>query len=136
MTPRLAHVAVVVRDLDHQTAIPASALGLSVRDRTALAGEDAAVSFLPVGQAEVELVQPLSPRGALARFLERQGEGIHHVALRVQDVRAAAAFAERAGLQFAGPAPREGARGTSIAFIHPSSLHGVLLELVEDDSRV
>jgi methylmalonyl-CoA epimerase len=133
VTPRLAHVAVVVRDLDAQTAVPAIALGLTVRDRTAVSGEDAAVSFLPVGQAEVELVQPLSRNGALARFLDHRGEGIHHVALRVPDVGAAIAAAERAGLRFAGAAPRRGAHGIRIAFVHPSCLHGLLLELVQED---
>jgi methylmalonyl-CoA epimerase len=132
--PRLAHVAVVVRDLDTQTALPATALGLTVRDRTAVPAEDAAVLFFPVGQAEVELVQPLSGSTGLARFLDHRGEGMHHIALRVPDVEAAMAAAERAGLRFAGAAPRLGAYGTQIAFIHPSCLHGLLLELVQEDS--
>jgi methylmalonyl-CoA/ethylmalonyl-CoA epimerase len=130
--PRLAHVAVVVRDLGSQGAIPADALGLAVRDRTAVPDEGAAVAFLPVGQAEVELIQPLSPTGPLARFLEREGGGIHHIAMRVPDVGAAVARAAGAGLRFAGPAPRLGAHGTRIAFLHPSSAHGVLVELIED----
>ena len=134
MIPRLAHVAVVVRDLDTQTVIPAAALGLAARDRTAVSAEDAAVSFFPVGQAEVELVQPLSRTSGLARFLDHRGEGIHHIALRVQDVEAAIAAAERAGLRFAGAAPRLGAYRTQIAFIHPSCLHGLLLELVQEES--
>jgi methylmalonyl-CoA/ethylmalonyl-CoA epimerase len=136
VTARLAHIAVAVRDLGNQTAIPAAALGLTVRGRTAVPGEDAAVAFLPVGDADVELIQPLSATGPLARFLDRQGEGIHHLALRVADVGAAIASATRAGLRLAGPAPRVGAQGTRIAFIHPSSLHGVLLELVEDPHSV
>jgi methylmalonyl-CoA epimerase len=134
--PGLAHVAVVVRDLGSQAAIPADALGLAVRDRTAVPDEGAAVAFLPVGQAEVELIQPLSPTGPLARFLERQGESIHHIALRVQDVGAAVARASGAGLRLAGPAPRIGAHGTRIAFLHPSSVHGVLVELLEDPNSV
>jgi methylmalonyl-CoA epimerase len=129
-------VAVVVRDLDRQAVIPAAALSLTVRARTAVPAEDAAVSFLPVGEADVELVQPLSADGALARFLERQGEGIHHIALRVPDIGAAMDCAVRAGLRLAGPAPRPGAHGTSVAFIHPSSLSGLLLELIQGDGRV
>ncbi|HLW47085.1 MAG TPA: VOC family protein [bacterium] len=136
VTPRLAHVAVVVRDLDRQTSVPAAVLGLAVRDRAAVSGEDATVSFLRVGRADVELVQPLSQTGPLARFLDAHGESIHHLALRVPDLGAAIAAADRAGLRFAGRAPRLGAHGTRIAFVHPASLHGVLVELVEDAKQV
>jgi methylmalonyl-CoA/ethylmalonyl-CoA epimerase len=129
--PRLAHLAIIVRDLDVQTVVPLAALGLAVRDRTAVPGEGVAVSFVPVGAAEVELVQPLSPGGPLGQFIDRRGEAIHHLALGVPDLEAAIARATAAGLRFAGQAPRTGAHGTRIAFVHPSSLHGLLLELVE-----
>jgi len=84
-----------------------------------------------VGAAEVELVQPLSPGGPLGQFIDRRGEAIHHLALGVPDLEAAIARATAAGLRFAGQAPRTGAHGTRIAFVHPSSLQGLLLELVE-----
>ena len=129
--PRLVHLAVIVRDLDAQTVVPLAALGLAVRDRTAVPGEGVAVSFVPGGAAEVELVQPLSPGGPLGQFLDRRGEAIHHLALGVPDLEAAIARATAAGLRFAGQAPRTGAHGTRIAFVHPSSLQGLLLELVE-----
>ena len=127
---RLAHLAVIVSDLDTETAVPVSALGLAARRRTAVPAEDVAVAFLPVGRGDVELIQPLSEDGPLARFLRDRGEGIHHVAFRVPDLRAAIKRAETAGLRMAGPAPREGADGTQVAFIHPSSLNGLLVELV------
>jgi methylmalonyl-CoA epimerase len=129
--PRLAHLAIAVRDLDAQAAVPASALGLAVRDRTTVPGEDAAVSFIPVGAAELEFIQPLSAGGPLGRFLDQRGEGIHHLALRVPDIAAAIGRAAGAGLRLAGRAPRPGAHGTKVAFVHPSSLRGLLLELVE-----
>jgi methylmalonyl-CoA epimerase len=129
--PALAHLAIAVRDLDAQAAVPVSALGLAVRDRTTVPSEDAAVAFIPVGSAEVELIQPLSSAGALVRQLEGRGEGIHHVALWVADIDTAIARAVNAGLRLAGTAPRPGARNTRIAFLHPASLHGLLLELVE-----
>ena len=129
--PALAHLAIIVRDLDAQAAVPVSALGLAVRDRTAIPGEDVAVSFIPVGQAEVELLQPLSAGGPLSRLLEGRGEGIHHVALRVPDIETAIARAAGAGLRLAGSAPRPGAHGTRIVFVHPSSLNGLLIEFVE-----
>jgi methylmalonyl-CoA epimerase len=133
--PRLAHVAVVVGDLTNQTAIPVAALGLVARDWAEVPSESAAVAFLPVGAADVELVQPRSPSGGLARFLAQRGEGLHHIALRVADVNASIAKASAAGLRLAGPAPRAGARGTRIAFVHPASLHGLLLELIEEENQ-
>lgn len=129
--PSLAHLAFIVRDLDAQAAVPVSALGLAVRNRTTVPGEDVAVSFIPVGPADLELIQPRSGGGPLARLLDNRGEGIHHLALRVPDLEAAMARASGAGLRLAGSAPRPGAHGTRIAFVHPSSLHGLLLELVE-----
>lgn len=129
--PALAHLAIIVRDLDAQAAVPVSALGLAVRDRTTVPGENVAVSFIPVGPAEIELLQPISAGGPLARLLEGRGEGIHHVALRVSDIEAAMARAAGAGLRLAGSAPRPGAHGTRVAFVHPSSLNGLLLEFVE-----
>jgi methylmalonyl-CoA epimerase len=130
----LTHVAVVVHDLDGQTTVPTAALGLAVRRRATVPAEDAAVGFVPVGQADVELVQPLSRTGPLNRFLDREGEAVHHLALRVADLEAAVEAVARAGLRLAGPELRTGACGTRVAFVHPSSLHGVLIELVEEPS--
>ncbi|HEV2440230.1 MAG TPA: VOC family protein [bacterium] len=129
--PRLAHVAIIVRDLEAETAVPVSALGLSVRDHTTVPGEQVAVSFIPVGPAEVELIQALFSGGPLERFLDARGEGIHHVALRVPGLAAAVARAEAAGLRLAGGAARPGAHGTRVAFVHPSSVNGLLVELIE-----
>jgi methylmalonyl-CoA/ethylmalonyl-CoA epimerase len=129
--PRLAHLAVIVRDRGGETALPVSALGLAVRERTAVPAEDVAVAFVPVGSADVELIEPLSEDGPLARFLAARGEGLHHIALAVPDVEAALAQAAAAGIRVAGPGPRPGARGTRVAFLHPASLHGLLVELVQ-----
>lgn len=128
----VAHLAIIVRDLDAPVALPLAALGLVERRRTAVPGEDAAVAFVQLGRAEIELVQPLSVEGPLRRFLDARGEGLHHLALRVPDIGAAIAQATAAGLRLAGEAPREGAHGTRVAFVHPASLHGLLLELVEE----
>ena len=129
--PVLAHLALIVRDLDAQGVLPVAALGLAPRDRTSVVAEDVDVVFVPVASADVELLQPRSAEGALARVLAGRGEGLHHIALWVPDLEAALTKAVHAGLRVAGPAPRRGAHGTRIAFLHPSSLHGVLVELVE-----
>jgi methylmalonyl-CoA epimerase len=131
VSPEIAHVAVIVRDLDAAEAFPAAALGLPPGGRTVVAGEGVAVAFVAVGRADVELIQPLGHGGPLLKFLESRGEGIHHVAIAVPDVRAAIARAEAAGLRFLGQAPRPGAHGAEVAFIHPSCLNGLLVEFVE-----
>ncbi|HEV2356321.1 MAG TPA: VOC family protein [bacterium] len=129
--PQLAHVALIVRSLDAPASLPVSALDLAPRERTALPGEGVTVSFITMGAACVELIQPVGPPGPLLRFLNARGEGIHHVALRVVDIEAAIARAAGAGIRVSGEAPRPGAHGARVAFLHPASLHGVLVELVE-----
>jgi len=129
--PALAHIAIVVHDLEAQAALPVQVLGLRVHRRTTVPGEGVAVSFVPVGKAEIELVQPLQPDGPLAKFLRSRGEAVHHLALSVPDLTSAITRAEAAGLRFAGAVPRPGAHGTQVAFLHPAGLNGLLVELVE-----
>lgn len=89
------------------------------------------MAFIPVGEADLELLEPLDPGAALARFLAARGEGIHHLAFEVPDLDAALVRIRKAGLEVVGEAPRPGAHGTRIAFLHPKDTHGVLMELVE-----
>lgn len=89
------------------------------------------MAFIPVGSADIELLEPLDPGGALARFLADRGEGIHHIAFEVSDLGAALVRIKTAGLGVVGEAPRPGAHGSRIAFLHPRYTHGVLVELVE-----
>ncbi len=128
---RLAHLAVIVRDLDAGEAACSRCLGLPSSGREDLPGEGVRVSFIPVGTARVELLEPADPHGALGKFLAARGPGVHHLALEVQDLAAAMARARAAGLRLIDPAPRTGAHGTRVAFIHPACTHGVLVELVE-----
>jgi len=88
--------------------------------------------MLPVGESRVELLESTSPEGPVGRFLSSRGEGVHHLALVVDDLEAALERARRAGLRLIDERPREGAHGTRVAFIHPRSTYGVLLELVEE----
>ena len=89
------------------------------------------VAFLPLGEGSVELVQPVTGDSAMARFLEKKGPGFHHLCLRVEDIRAELARLEAAGVQLVDREPREGAHGTLVAFLHPKSTGGVLIELAE-----
>lgn len=127
---RLDHVAVAVRSLP--AALQAfEALGLRCTHVQELPSEGVRVAFLPLGGAALELMEPTTPSGPVARFLASRGEGVHHVALRVPDLKEALRRAAAAGLEPVPPAPRTGSRGTQVAFLHPKSTAGVLVELVE-----
>ena len=127
---RLAHLGVIVHRLD--TAQPFYArLGLSPARRESLDRERVRVTFLPVANAEIELLEPAGPEGPLSRFLAARGEGIHHIAFEVDDIERALAIAVASGMRAIDQVPRPGAHGTRVAFLHPGSAHGILLELVE-----
>lgn len=129
--PRLAHVAVIVRSLQEGEQAFVEILGLALLGRTEVADEGVRISFLQVGEDAVELLEPLDPRGSLARYLAHRGQGVHHVAIEVGDLDAALHRARQAGLQIVGEGARPGAHGTKVAFIHPASTHGLLVELLQ-----
>lgn len=128
---RLRHLALVVRSLDTAELLYARTLGLPSAGRAELSGEGVRASFVPVGGSQIELLEPLGPQGAIGRFLSLRGEAIHHLALEVTDLEEALARARRAGLRLVDAMPRPGAHGTRIAFVHPGSTCGVLVEFVE-----
>jgi methylmalonyl-CoA epimerase len=127
---RLDHVAVAVRDLARALET-FGALGLPCEGVEDVPTEHVRTAFLSAGEVAVELVEPTSDLGAVARFLASRGEGVHHVALRVPNLEAALQQASAVGLAVVPPGPRPGARGSRVAFLHPRSTHGVLVELVE-----
>ncbi len=90
------------------------------------------VAFLSAGGVHVELVEPLDPKGTVARFLENRGEGLHHLAFLTDDIVAELARLAKDGFELIDRAPRRGARGRQVAFVHPKSAHGVLMELVQE----
>jgi methylmalonyl-CoA/ethylmalonyl-CoA epimerase len=126
----LDHVAVAVADLDD--ASPWSTLGLApVGDDEHVAGQGVHVRLLAAGSAFVELIAPTGPDSPVARFLAQRGPGLHHVALRVDDVRAQVARLEALGARFVDPNPRPGRGGSLVVFVHPRWTGGTLVELVE-----
>ena len=127
---RLDHVGVAVRDLESALR-PYEAIGVRPEAVETVEAEGVKVAFLRVGDAHVELLEPLRAEGAVARFLEKRGEGMHHLAVEVDDIIAAIARAKAAGLAVIDDEPRRGARGRLVAFVHPRSFGGVLLEFVE-----
>ena len=131
MPKSIHHVAVVVRDLDEALAFYRDALGLEVADRREVDEEGVEIAFLPTGEAEIELLQPLTEEGGVARFLEKRGEGLHHVCLEIDDIQAAMARMEAAGARVLSDEPNVGVDGKLYVFVHPKSTHGVLIELYQ-----
>ncbi|MCS7234366.1 MAG: methylmalonyl-CoA epimerase [Armatimonadota bacterium] len=127
---RLDHVAVAVCDLKRALET-FQALGLRCEAVEDVPSEHVRTAFLSAGEVAVELLQPTSDLSTVARFLASRGEGVHHVALRIPDLRAALEAAAAAGLSVVPPGPRPGARGRRVAFLHPKDTFGVLVELVE-----
>ena len=129
--PRLHHVAVVVADLD-EALQRYGTLGFSGGERFELPEQAVEVATLRSGTGWIELIRPTDPDGPIARFLAKRGEGVHHVAYAVPDLRAALKGLEAAGIRLIDAVPRTGAHGWRIAFVHPESCGGVLTELVQE----
>ena len=129
--PRLHHVAVVVADLDEALARYRT-LGFSGGERFLLAEQAVEVATLRSGTGWIELIRPTDPDGPIARYLAKRGEGVHHVAYAVPDLIVALNDLAAAGIRLIDVAPRIGAHGWRIAFIHPESCGGVLTELVQE----
>ena len=127
---QIDHVGVVVRDIREALKVYQAALGLPLREVMEVPDQEVEVAFLPVGESNIELVQPLSDDTGVAKFLKEQGEGIHHICLKVRDIEAALAQLKAHGVELIDEVPRQGAHGR-VAFVHPRGAHGVLVELVE-----
>lgn len=127
----LDHVGIAVRSIDAAARQYGAAFGLRIAERYELPLEGVRLAFLPSGPVLVELLEPIGDAGSIAKFLATRGPGLHHIAFRVSDIKAALHEASAAGCTPVDPAPRPGARGNMIAFLHPSTVGGVLIELVQ-----
>jgi methylmalonyl-CoA/ethylmalonyl-CoA epimerase len=130
MKTRIDHIGIVVRDVQAALKVYEVVLGLPPRKVAEVPEQGVRVAFLPVGESDVELVQPTDDDTGVARFLENRGEGVHHICLEVEDVEAALARLKEHGVPLIDETPRQGVRGR-VAFLHPKGMHGVLVELVE-----
>jgi methylmalonyl-CoA/ethylmalonyl-CoA epimerase len=129
---RLDHVGIAVPDLAAARALYEQVLGLEVTHEEVITEQGVHELLLRAGDAFVQLVTPLSPDTPVGRFLAKRGEGLHHVGYAVPDVAAAVTDLRAQGLEVIDPAPRIGSGGTTIAFVHPKSMGGVLVELVQE----
>jgi methylmalonyl-CoA/ethylmalonyl-CoA epimerase len=127
---KIHHVAVIVRDLEDSLQLYRDQLGLEFERVMPIPSDRVNIGFLTVGEVKIELVQPTDDTTGAARFLESKGEGFHHVCFEVPDIQAALDRLGAEGLQLIDTEPRMGADGP-VAFVHPKSCHGVLVELVE-----
>jgi len=126
---RVHHAGVVVRSLNDAYATFRDALGLALIKEEAIDDQGVRAALLDLGNCLLELLEPTVPDTGIARYLERRGEGLHHVCLEVDDIHASLADLKSKGVQLIDETPRPGLTG-EIAFIHPGALHGVLVELV------
>ena len=129
MKATLDHIGIAVGDLSQALAFYRDALGLEVEPPEDVPSQRVRAHFVPVGEATIELLEPTSADSPIAKFIEKRGPGVHHVTLRVDDIRDALRRLKARGVRLIDETPREGAEGALIAFVHPASTHGVLVEL-------
>jgi methylmalonyl-CoA epimerase len=125
----LDHVGIAVKNLDEALAFYRDALGLHVEVPEEVSSQRVRAHFIPTGQGALELLEPTTADSVIARYVEKRGPGIHHITLRVDDVHAALGQLKARGVRLVDEQPRPGAEGALVAFIHPQSAHGVLVEL-------
>lgn len=130
MIGKIDHVGLAVRSIDEARRFW-EALGLEVAEIEEVPAEGVRVAMIPCGESRIELLEPTRDDSPVARFLERRGEGIHHVCLGSDDVAADDGALREAGYEVLRPVPTGGAGGTKVQFVHPRSAHGVLVELAE-----
>ena len=129
---RLDHIGVAVKDMDGAISLYRDVLGLKLEGTHVLTERGVQVAFFSIGNdAHIELLEPLNSESTIAKFLASHGEGLHHIALKVDDVEALLEEFKQKGMTLIDEKPKAGAEGKKIAFVHPKSTRGVLLELCE-----
>jgi methylmalonyl-CoA/ethylmalonyl-CoA epimerase len=128
---RINHIAVLVEDIDTSLKFWHDILGIEPSHISNIPNEAARIAFLPLGESEIELVQPITSDSGLSRFLEKHGPGIHHLCLEVDDLQGLLKQLKTEGVQLINEGPKVGEDGRLYAFIHPKSTNGVLVELYQ-----
>lgn len=131
MLKKIDHIGIAVRNLENALHIFKDLLGMQYTGQEVVPDQEVKVAFLPIGESEIELLESTSPEGNIAKFIEKKGEGIHHIALQVDDLESVLGDLEKKGVRLIDQKPRYGAGGARIAFIHPKSTNGILIELCE-----
>ncbi len=125
------HIGIATRGIDETARFWREVLNLEITETEEVAAQKVRVAMLAIGESRIELLEATSDDSPISKFLEKRGPGIHHIAVRVDDIRGALATLKRNRARLIDEEPRVGARGCLVAFVHPSSTGGVLLELVQ-----
>ena len=128
---KIDHIGIATENLEDGLAIWRDILGLTVQETEEVTEQRVRVAMLPIGDTVVELLEPTTPDSAVGKFLAKRGPGIHHIAVKVEDINTSLAELKSKGARLIDEKPRIGAGGCLVAFVHPTSTHGVLLELVQ-----
>lgn len=130
---KIDHLGIATRGIEEALRFWEDALGLENVHTETVDDQKVRVAMLPLGESRIELLEPTSDDSPISKFLDKRGGGLHHIAIRVDDIEAALARLKEKGMRLIDESPRIGAEGCRVAFVHPSAANGVLLELVQND---
>ncbi len=133
MLKKIDHIGIAVKNLDEALKFYEEKLGLKATGTEVVEEQKVRIAFLPLGESKLELLESTDPEGPVAKFIESRGEGVQHIALRVDNVEEKVKELEEQGVRLIDKTPRYGAGGARIAFLHPKSTYGILLELCQRD---
>jgi methylmalonyl-CoA/ethylmalonyl-CoA epimerase len=128
---KIDHLGIAVNSIDEAQSFWTDVLGLPFEGRETVEAQKVTTAFYPVGESEVELLESTAPDGPVAKYIDKRGQGIQHVAFRVENIEAALEELKSNGVRLIDQAPRRGAGGAKIVFLHPKATNGVLVELCE-----
>lgn len=129
MYKRLTHIGIAVKSLEKSSGLFAKLFGMNEGHTEEVADQKVKATFFNIGESGIELLEPTSPDSTIAKFIEKRGEGIHHLSFEVDDIEAEIARLKREGFTLIDDVPRVGADGFRVAFLHPKSTNGVLIEI-------
>lgn len=132
---KIDHLGIAVNSIEEGKKFWTDVLGLKFEGSETVAEQKVTTAFFPVGESEVELLESTAPDGPVAKYIEKRGEGIQHIAFRVENIEVALAELKEKGIRLIDEKPRTGAGGAKIAFLHPKSTNGILVELCERSGK-
>ena len=133
MIEKIDHIGIAVRSIEKTSKLLSNILGLKVAGEEIVEEQKVKVAFLPLGDSELELLESTSPESPITRFIEKKGEGIQHIAFRVDNIEKVLGKLKKEGVRLIDEKPRYGAGGVKIAFLHPKDTNGILVELCQRD---
>ena len=133
MIEKIDHIGIAVRSIEKTSKLLSNILGLKVAGKEIVEEQKVKVAFLPLGDSELELLESTSPEGPIARFIKKKGEGIQHIAFKVDNIEKALGKLKKKGVRLIDQKPRYGAGGAKMAFLHPKGTNGILVELCQRD---